>query len=399
MKKHTKILAVAIAAIMTIGSVAFVSCQKEYSTAQNNQTVLSGTNSKAVSFGKKELAMKLAEMIDADPAVLTELKSAINMVTNYGLDEKVYLYDIANTANSVFIPNGTTFQSLSSVLNTTYLQGLGLTAGDYYGDIVIYWPYLDDWTPGTTPVVCYSPDDLSMSTTTGFVMVNGTIQQTTVNSQAVDNGQQKAIVIAIGEHKYSDYPDFKNGVWAKGGARWANPWMNNNNLLPWDVNVDGTDTIYEARAFRFTSSGTHYDYFWNGGSEFSIVTVYVTKNGAVHRDRQYFELSRKQINELKYRDIDLTIHEDWQPQCGNVDFMLYEVDDTHIATSVIPIHLEYQGCTLNDTIMIHSSDDTIGSKSLNRSNYLHRCAVENGIYYLGAEKINCLAHIYSTPTI
>ena len=67
MKKHTKILAVAIAAIMTIGSVAFVSCQKEYSTAQNNQTVLSGTNSKAVSFGKKEVAMKLAEMIDADP--------------------------------------------------------------------------------------------------------------------------------------------------------------------------------------------------------------------------------------------------------------------------------------------------------------------------------------------
>ena len=87
MKKHTKFFVAAIVAIMTIGSVAFVSCQKEYSTAQNNQTVLSGTNSKAVSFGKKELAMKLAEMIDADPAVLTELKSAINMVTNYGLDE------------------------------------------------------------------------------------------------------------------------------------------------------------------------------------------------------------------------------------------------------------------------------------------------------------------------
>lgn len=57
MKKNIKFFAVAIAAIMTIGSVAFVSCQKEYSTAQNNQTVLSGTDSKAISFGKKEVAI------------------------------------------------------------------------------------------------------------------------------------------------------------------------------------------------------------------------------------------------------------------------------------------------------------------------------------------------------
>ena len=42
---------------------------------------------------------------------------------------------------------------------------------------------------------------------TGRLQTYWNYLQTTVNSQAVDDGQQKAIVIAIGEHKYSDYPD------------------------------------------------------------------------------------------------------------------------------------------------------------------------------------------------
>lgn len=393
----------AISAIFAIGSVAIVSCEKESNSLKDNVAVSHNQrfcdvrkNLKLNKSDRESIAREITMRFGQNNAIFAELNNAIHVVTEYGLDENLKLYDILQPEKSVFLASATSVANLRSAIGENNpLAGYGFSESDYYGDLQFYWPYHDDWDKTTTPIICFAPENENAESTTGFYYNNGTVITVNVTAKSIDEGNVPVVIINQCETHYSDYPNFNRDEWTINGRIWVKP----GNVSPFRVINDGSSTddkVYEARSYSITSSGTQYDYAWAGGSEFVLQSVYAAdENNLQTSSMARAEFTRKEIRNKKTKNFGAQLHENWQPGLGNIYLRLTE-EDAWGSIDPLVINIDVNGNTLSTTININSTDDVIFDAQCTRSNYFNRCNNEGGVFDLGSERVNCLLDIYDS---
>lgn len=403
MRSNFKTLAMAVTALVAIGSTTLVSCEKDSiltreSFVQKVDASVKGcSGSLNLNQNDRELfARSLATSFARAPQSYSELNSAIHVVVGYGLDENLKLYDVLNTDNSVFLPSSCLVNTLRSAIKESIdLSEYGFTDNNYYGNLQLYWPYHDDWDTKTTPVICFAPEDENTESVTGYYYENGDIVSINVTAKSIDEELFPVIIINKSETYYGDYPDFKNDKWRKNGIVWGKPLP----ILPFKPINDGSSSdnkVYEARSVSITSSGTQYDNIWAGGSEFELQSIYaVDASHTAVSSKARAEFSRKQIKNNETKNFGTQLHENWQSGLGHIHMRLTEKDDWGSVEPIV-INLDVAGNTLSTTININSTDDVIFDSQYTRSNYFNRCNNHNGIFYLGTERVDCMLDIYDS---
>lgn len=267
MKTNFKIFIVAIAAIITISSLALASCEKEKSSvyiAKGGNELLNLKNTERQYFAEL-LATRLYENMQ----VFNELNEAIHLInTEYGMDENLTFYDIMNTDKSVFLTSSSCVEMLRTAFNDSdVLNEFNLTEDNFYMNLQFYWPYHDEWDKSCIPTICFAPTDNLADTTMGFCYKEGALFSVPVYKRDIDEGDHSLIIINQGEVLYENYPNFKDGVWEKNGCTWVKPkWLQ---FLTESKAIDDNSTtnnkVYEAKSLSLQSSGTQYD-SWGGGA-------------------------------------------------------------------------------------------------------------------------------------
>ena len=129
-----------------------------------------------------------------------------------------------------------------------------------------------------------------------------------------------------------------------------------------------SETIYECSIVKMKSSGTQYDYFWAGGSEFKIQVI---RPESIYGDTTMtsvaFELTRKKIKNESSINLDVKIHGDWKSGCGNV-YVHFSEEDWGNGTMSIPINFSYSGFSISTTLGVSNNDDIIFSDQIMRDN-------------------------------
>lgn len=403
MRSNLKTLAMAVTALVAIGSTTLVSCEKdsiltrESSVQKVDASVKGCSGSLNLNQNDRELfARSLATSFAKAPQSYSELNSAIHVVVGYGLDENLKLYDVLNTDNSVFLPSSCLVNTLRSAIEESIdLSAYGLMDNNYYGNLQLYWPYHDDWDTKTTPVICFAPEDENTESVTGYYYENGDIVSINVTAKSIDEELFPVIIINKSETYYGDYPDFKNDKWRKNGIVWGKP-LPILTFKPIKDNSSTDNKVYEARSVSITSSGTQYDNIWAGGSEFELQSIYaVDASHTAVSSKARAEFSRKQIKNNETKNFGTQLHENWQSGLGHIHMRLTEKDDWGSVEPIV-INLDVAGNTLSTTININSTDDVIFDSQYTRSNYFNRCNNHNGIFYLGTERVDCMLDIYDS---
>lgn len=403
MKSNFKSFTLVFAAFASISATIFVSCDKDAtitreSSVQKADAPVKGDNGKLnLNQNDRELfAKNLAISFANAPQSFSELNSAIHVVVGYGLDENLKLYDILNTDNSVFLSSSCQVNTLRSVLEESIdLSKYGFTDNNYYSNLQLYWPYHDDWNKKTTPVICFAPENETIESVIGYYYENGNIDSINVTAKSIDEESIPVIIINKSETHYADYPDFKNDKWEKNGIIWGKP-LPIHTFNPIKDNSSTGNKVYEARSVSITSSGTQYDYFWAGGSEFELQSIYaVDASHTVVSSKARAEFSRKQIKNKETKNFGTQLHKNWQLGLGQIHIRLTEKDDWGSVEPIV-INLDVADNTLSTTININSTDDIIFDSQYTRSNYFNRCNSHNGIFYLGAERVDCMLDIYDS---
>lgn len=403
MKKNLKKCAVALAAILTVGSGVLVSCEKGIDELNDNATTLLSQSVKGyqkkldLSDSEREaVAREVAKLLGQNSNSFVELNNAIQIVTNYGLDENVKLYDILQPQQSVFLNSASVVTLLYAIMQgCTTLEKYGFTVENYYGNLQFYWPYHDEWDKTTTPIICFAPSEAKAESVEGYYYQEGKLVSKNIMAKDIDEGKLQVIIINQSEVQYSQYPNFKGGEWTKDGVIWAKP----SPILPIKPSTDttaSTEKIYEARSVSFTSSGAQYDYIWAGGSEFELLSVYAADtNQIIISSKARVEFSRKEIKSLATKNFGTQLHENWQPGFGKIHLILSEDDDWGSIDPIV-VNLDVAGNTLSTAVNFDTTDDLIFDGELTRSNYFNRCYNHNGAFDLGGERVNCLLEVYDS---
>ncbi len=394
-----------LAAAITTGSLALVSCEKEQPADNNINMPTSKKGSKRgdtliklKDSDRQEFSYHLAQTLFENMDAFKELNENIHfIVTEYGLDENLKIYDIMNTNKSVFLNSSSQVKSLRAAFKkSNVLKEYDLTADSFYEDLQLYWPYHDEWD-GSTPVICFAPEDYTADEVKGYTYENGEINTVCVNKKDIDEGNHSLIIINQGEVKYEKYPNFNKGKWEKNGCRWTDPKLLKLLLEAKRIEDNSTtnNKVYEASSNYMKSSGTQYD-DWGGGSEFLLRSTYAINNLTAETQSGRQEFSRKEIKNYATKGLGMYIQKNWQPKYEDVQLTLVEEDRWCITTSDLIINLSVSGFTLSTTIRIDDDDDMISDQKIGRDNYFHNIDWLNGMFGLGGETFYCSLKIYDS---
>lgn len=390
----------AVALAMIIGGPLFASCDKatDINTAGLEQSKGTTSQLKIDEKTRQEVAASIALAMGSSHQAIQELNNAINtVVTYYGLDEILTFYDILNTKNSVFLSEDFPITNLVDVLSKLEIIGLpDFDENNYYGNLLLYWPFHDNWDKKTTPIICFAPMDESATSAIGYYYDGTDVVSVEIEESQIDDGTCPVIIINDNEYRYTEYPNFKNGERIKGNTIWGKI----SDLLPvhpWSFNITGSDTIYEAGGHSFTSSGIQYDTWIRGGSEFHFTTAYVMKDGSTDTLQCIIPLTRKEIKKKSTIGIQLLLHPDWHYKCNKIYIYFCEHDQWG-SIDTMNINLAYEDNSVSTAIKFNDADDLIHKGYFYRPNYINKCVYGDGVYILGRETINCHLNIFSTPT-
>ena len=391
MKKNIKFFAVAIAAIMTIGSIAFISCDKEKENNYSNERYIANDNaSKTITLSDAQrlnYAQLLATKMSLHPYSYKELNYAISVVNSYGVDEHLAFFDILYTQESKFLlPNIPISNLRNALVETRIAEDCGLTHDNFYGNLQLYWPYHDNWDDTTTPVIIFIPVNENATTVTGYrCYPGGTAKQIQVDESSITKDGIPCIIINEGEFSYNDYPNFKEGECSHNGITWGRT-DDSSAVEPYINTVQpGHDTITMARSYKFLNSRHQYDNWLAGGSEFFITVARVKETGITDTTQYVIEQTRKEIDNGTPADIELFFSHNWKTAFGDVYYYFVEHDDWGVSAS-FDIDLSYSGSTVSAHIKTNSTDDFIASDYIPRYEFLTKCSTGNNQYILGQEK-------------
>lgn len=391
MKKNNIFFAVAIAAIMVIGSIAFVSCNKEQDGSSPNEHYNANENAtKTITLSDAQrlnYARLLATEMSQCPYSYAELNYAISVVTSYGVDEHLAFFDILATQDSKFLLPNTPISNLRNALvNTRIVENCGLTRSNYYGNLQLYWPHHDDWNDTTTPVIIFIPVNENATTVTGYRCYRGgTAKPIQVDESSITRGGVPCIIINEGEFRYNEYPNFREGERSHNGITWGIT-HDSNSVEPYICTAQaGHDTITRALSYKFLNSGTQYDNWLAGGSEFLVTIARVNEAGSYDTARYAIELTRKEIENRTVVDIEMIFYHDWKRDFEKFYYYFVEHDDWGFHTTV-NADLSYGGSTVNAQITISTTDDFIAADYIPRSEFIHNCWTGDNSYIWGREK-------------
>ena len=343
---------------------------------------------------REGIAQTIAYSFGNDISVFRELNHAICRVVECGLDESVTFFDIFNTSNSVFLPEDFSIERLRRALSASNIViDNELSDDDYYSNLQFYWPYHDDWDTTTLPAICFAPINKAAGNVKGFRYVNGHFISINITADLIDSASFPVVIIRQSETNYSDYPVFINNEWFKNGVLWAKPGLiDTSQFIP--EYSEEEQLVYEARSVSITSSGTFYDYFWAGGNEIEVQSVYaIGENQLTVSTKARVEFTRKEIRNHATKSFGTQLHENWQHEFGAIYLRLTEVDDWG-SLSPINVNLDVSGNTLSTIINVNSTDDIIFDAPLSRNNFFNRCFNYGGIIQLGTETLNCIIDTY-----
>ncbi len=392
--KNIKFFAMAIASIMAFGSITLVSCDKEENVInQSADSYYSQSATKMNQTDGDKFAQELSTQMGASLSAFSELNAMVDIVRSYGRDEYVPLVDIASPSSSVFSTNFYA-PNLRNIITNALLSQYNLSLEeDYYDNLILYWPYHDDWDEETIPVICFAGSNQANEQLMGYVYQDGASVERIMSVEDIDECRMPVIIISKNEYRYSDYPDFKSGCNTKNGVIWGKAVPIEYNPVLSDLSPISGDTVYEARGYSFTCSGKQYDLVWAGGNDYRFSIGYVTPEGVADTVCYCFELTRKEVKQKITVDVDIPIHPNWQSSCGNVYFDVREHDEWGWISPII-INLDYNNSSISTTIDVNSTDDDIFSGLIYRPNYFNRCLNEDGVFIFGREKLCCNLRIY-----
>lgn len=313
------------------------------------------------------VAENLINAIKDNPMIAKEINNAVKTIVDYGLDENLTFYDILNTSNSVFFNSDNVFINLKRSIDREILSNLGLNATNYYKNLNIYWGYHDSWDGTTLPIICYLTDNDDSTTTilNGFQVVNGNIRKVTVTDAEFDSETYPIIIVNFNEDKYSEYPNFKNGIRTKDEVAWLEPISKHETpkIKGW---YDDPSKIYSVEFHALKSGGKQHDSWISGGSEFQLISICALDNtsGLYYKRRCYF--TRRQIRKktTKYFK-DKTINSDWKPEFQNMGLRLYELDGNGGSSFSFSLKIK-DYANISMTIPIANSDDNLDEVNLSR---------------------------------
>lgn len=391
MKTIGKYYALAVAAIMTIGSIAFVSCNKEKENNYTNGHFTTNENAtKSITLSDAQrlhYAQLLATKMSQYPNSYRELNYAISVVNSYGVDEHLAFFDILSTQESKFLlPNIPISNLRNALVETGIAEDCGLTYDNYYANLQLYWPYHDDWDDTTTPVIIFIPINENATTVTGYrCYPGGTAEPIPIDESSITKYGVPCIIINECEFRYNEYPNFKEGEHYNNGFTWGRI-SDSDNIEPYINNVQtGHDTITYASSYKLINSKHQYDNWLAGGSEF-FVTLARVKEPGIHDTAQYvFELTRKEIENGTPVDIEMIISHNWENSFGDIYYYFVEHDDWGF-TGSFSVTLSLGGSTINAQIDTNSTDDFIASDYIPRGEFITKCMTGNNQYIWGLEK-------------
>lgn len=345
--KNIRVIPLAILAIFALGSISFVSCNKEKdSFSSSTHRYIGGPASKTITLSDSQrlrFAQRLATQMAQHANSYTELNYAISVVCSYGVDEHLAFFDILSTEESKFLLSNTPITNLrSALLETGIVEECGLTHDNYYANLQLYWPYHDNWDGTTIPVIIFVPVDENASTVTGYrCHPNGVIKTIKIDEGSIEKDSIPCIIINEGEFKYNEYPNFREGERSRNGITWGQT-NDSTDVEPFISWVQpGQDTVTRAHSYRFLNSGTQYDNWLAGGSEFLVTLARLSENGEEEFDtlRYAIELTRKKIRNRTPVDIEMVFYYDWKRAFENVYTTLSNTTTGDFEQPLTPIYL------------------------------------------------------------
>lgn len=390
-----KIILATLSAILFMGTSVLTSCNKDDDGTSPISKKVTLNDAPFDNKSTEVFARNIAEAILENPEIINEIHTGISSVVSYGLDENLTFFDILNTEESVFFESNADFENLRNAIDVDMLEESGFYAENYYGNLNIYWGYHDNWDGSEMPIICYLDDNHSSNTAKGYSLVNGNLEEVEISEDKFDQVNYPVIIINFKEINYSVYPDFKNGIRSKAGVFWP--------LIIFDtLDVDQEfidpkpETIYECSIVKMKSSGTQYDYFWAGGSEFKIQVI---RPESIYGDTTMtsvaFELTRKKIKNESSINLDVKIHGDWKSECGNV-YVHFSEEDWGNGTMSIPINFSYSGFSISTTLEVSNDDDIIFSDQIMRDNFFNRVLEEDKKFLWGQEEMTGKIRMYES---
>lgn len=391
MKKSSKFLAVAIAAIMTIGSIAFISCNKEKENNYSNERYIANDNaSKTITLSdvqRLNYAQLLATKMSLHPYSYKELNYAISVVNSYGVDEHLAFFDVLSTSVSKFLLPNTPLSDLRSALTETgIVSDCGLTPENYYGNLQLYWPYHDNWDDTTTPVIIFIPVDENATTVTGYrCYPGGTATPIQIDESSITKDNVPCIIINEGEFGYNEYPNFRGGERSCNDITWGR--TNDSSIVDPYINTvqPGYDTTTRALSYKFLNSGHQFDNWLAGGSEFLVTLARLNEIGSYDTVRYAIEMTREEIDNRTPADIEMIFYHDWKRAYKNIYYYFVEHDDWGFRTTV-DADLTLGNSTISAHLTISTTDDFIAADFIPRYDYITKCQLGYNNYLWGQEK-------------
>lgn len=390
----TKQITLKLTIILVIAflGVFLVSCQNN-----DDDNFIYKKDAKLPNVSTKIFAKKLAYAMQKNPNIIKTINNSVDIISSYGLDENLTVFDILNTDKSVFFSKDN-FGDLKSVFSIEELKNAGFSSDDYYGNLNIYWGYHDDWDGKTNPIVCYIDNTTTSTITKGFKIEKDKLVDVEISEEEFDSEKQPIIVVNVNDLNYAVYPDFKNGIRIKDGVDW-NEWIDNGDNDANKISVyNNPKKIYKAGYTYLQSGGHQYDSWWAGGSEFYIEATFATTENTGTYAEHSCPFTRKQIKHKVKKSCGFSIlNSDWRTNFLNVDFRLFESDGGSKQPFTVSLNI-LNKVSFNVSVPKRTYDDLVGQVNVSRDSFM--ASYDNGdkLYQLGDCTLTTDLKIYNRPT-
>ena len=355
--------------ILSACSKSTITAVSEISSLKNEDNLISALETSEV-LG----TAKLFTNMSIDNALCVEVHDAVTRAIEYGLDEDLFIRELWMDESSIKVKSPEKQSVLKSRIDEQFSKCItkSMDAEEYYSnsDIVIYWPYSDNWDGVSMPTIVSAPDDPNQDWNYGYKYIKDNCGSVKVDTVVVNDDyayENPVWVINHCDYDYNDLPFFNQGV----NSIDNRVFIGGKNVSSSSTETKSGDSI-NIWYFRRMQCRHQYDSIFNGGSNFKATVTYLPANGKVGGNTIFhITFTRKQIRKHTIKTVDALMNTDWtEDEISNHLFMI-ETDNygTEISTTVSAKYKDESGdeMTYSNTIKYTTADTEVVSQEYKRT--------------------------------